>query len=50
MPRIQDDIKQIKTQTRAAENEVHFYLSGVENIEEIKSSYNAKVNSLKQDI
>jgi hypothetical protein len=32
------------------ENDVNFMMAGVENAEEIKESYDAKVNSLEKDI
>lgn len=50
IPKLKDSIDTVKIQTRNVENEVNFMMSGVEDVEEIKSSYDQKVKSYEADI
>jgi peptidoglycan hydrolase CwlO-like protein len=40
----------MKVQTRNIENDVNFMMAGVENVDEIKEGYDARVKSLETDI
>lgn len=43
IPSLKNKLDSIKIETRNVENEVNFMMCGVENAEEIKSSYEIKV-------